>query len=428
MVTGTLVRLFLQERQTYYWVHNDYGIQTRMHAVLLAVENGQDARGIYLGTSSVVALNAYTSAIEKALGDLSALEILLVADPRQTDRLSALRKDLTLCRDIIKKQMPSGKVSASSVLAQEAFSLEKAHRAIDGMKQAEAEKLEHRIQATLTSQRRGDAAMLGFLVLVSLLLAALVLAVRRDLRHEREAEKSRHASEKQEILRQVALQRNHELQTLARRMVELQESERRRLAYELHEEVGQVLTGLKLVLGSVLKVPEAVREKQVEVAQEQVTALIRQVRALSLDLRPGVLDDFGLAPALEWYRTHYQEQANVQIDLHLSGLETRLDETVETTAYRIVQEALANVAHHNEVKQLHVSLTRQEDALAIEIRAVGSADTVASAAVCDPEARVGIQERAALIGGSVELLSETAQAKGLVVCLPLEPLYTSLAA
>ncbi|MCW3052331.1 MAG: domain S-box protein, partial [Chthonomonadales bacterium] len=111
-----------------------------------------------------------------------------------------------------------------------------------------------------------------------------------NVNERRKADEERERLARQEMLHLAAQRRNQELQDLARRLVEMQEAERRHLAFELHEEVGQVLAGLKLSLATVMKLPDDVRDNQIRIAQNLVTELMRQVRALSLDLRPGVLD------------------------------------------------------------------------------------------------------------------------------------------
>jgi PAS domain S-box-containing protein len=241
------------------------------------------------------------------------------------------------------------------------------------------------------------------------------------------AEDKRGRLERQTMLHSAAQRRNQELQDLARRLVEMQEAERRRLAHELHEEIGQILAGLKLSLAGIMKQRDEARESQIRVSQDLVTDLMHQVRALALDLRPGVLDDLGLRPALEWYCKQYAERTEVAVDLVVTGLDSRLDGTVETTAYRIVQEALANVAHHPEVKSVQVGLTLEAERLMLQIvdRGVGLSLDNANC-FCDHSGLTGMQERATLIGGTFEVVMGLGQGTTIVVVLPLQPVYTSL--
>ena len=245
--------------------------------------------------------------------------------------------------------------------------------------------------------------------------------------HERKtAEEERERLARQTLLHNAAQRRNQELQDLARRLVEMQEAERRHLAHELHEEVGQVLAGLKLSLAGIMKQQDAARETQVQASQELVTELMRQVRALSLDLRPGVLDDLGLLPALEWYCKHFTEQTEVTVDFAATGL-NRLDGTVETTAYRIVQEALTNFAQHSKVKAVELRVTLQDERLILQISDRGIGLSLENAnCFCDHSGLTGMQERAKLIGGTFEVTSIPEQGTTILADLPIHPVYTSL--
>lgn len=248
-----------------------------------------------------------------------------------------------------------------------------------------------------------------------------------DINERREAEAERNRLTQEAMLHAAAQRRNQELQDLARRLVEMQEAERRHLAHELHEEVGQILAGLKLSLASVAKQQDAAREFQLRIAQDLVTEVMRKVRALSLDLRPGVLDDLGLLPALEWYCKRYTEQTEVAVDFRANGLVTRLDGTVETTAYRILQEALANVARHSQVNAVEVRLTLQSELLTLQITDHGVGYSMENAhCFCDHSSLTGMQERAALIGGVFEVTTGTGQGTTILVRLPIHPVYTSL--
>jgi signal transduction histidine kinase len=249
-----------------------------------------------------------------------------------------------------------------------------------------------------------------------------------NINERRKADEERARLTRQEMLHIAAQRRNQELQDLARRLVEMQEAERRHLAFELHEEVGNVLAGLKLSLASVMKQQDEARDKQIRIAQDLVTQLMRHVRALSLDLRPGVLDDLGLLPALDWYCRRYSEQTEIPVEFASTGLDTRLDGTVETTAYRIVQEALANAAHHPEVKSVEVCVTLMDERLNLQITIFGGHAVVQDAACFwDNSSLAGMQQRSTLIGGAFEVAPAPSGSGMMIrVSLPIHPIYTSL--
>jgi PAS domain S-box-containing protein len=210
------------------------------------------------------------------------------------------------------------------------------------------------------------------------------------------------------------------LQSLSHRLVETQESERRQIARELHDEVGQLLTRLDLMLkliarSSVERIPERLSE-----AQALVSELTMCVRELSLDLRPAMLDDLGLLPALLWHFARYTAQTGVRVSLEHTGLEQRFPADVETAAYRIVQEALTNVARHAGVSEATVRLWANSDRLHIQVEDQGAGfDPRAALAASVSSGLVGMRERATLAGG--QLMIEAAPGSGahLMVEFPL---------
>src|SRR5438046_2016503 len=123
------------------------------------------------------------------------------------------------------------------------------------------------------------------------------------------------------------------MQTLSRRLVELHEDERRQIARELHDQMGQLLTGLKLVLEMSVRLPPDRTAESVSEALTLVSELMARVRNLSLELRPAMLDDLGLLPALLWHFERYTALTNVRVTYKHTRLQRRCPPTVETAAY-----------------------------------------------------------------------------------------------
>jgi signal transduction histidine kinase len=210
------------------------------------------------------------------------------------------------------------------------------------------------------------------------------------------------------------------LQVLSRKLVEVQEVERRHIARELHDEIGQVLTGLKLTLEMSSRLPaDAARTSLVE-AQTLVNDLIAQVRELSLDLRPAILDDLGLLPALLAHFERYTAKTRVRVALEHAGLGRRFPSEVETAAYRIVQEALTNIARHAGVGEASVGLWADEEKLGVQIEDGGAGfdpDAVLSAVTSS--GLVGMRERAVLVGGHLSVESAPGAGTRLMAELPM---------
>jgi PAS domain S-box-containing protein len=193
------------------------------------------------------------------------------------------------------------------------------------------------------------------------------------------------------------------LQSLSRRLMEVQETERRNIALELHDEIGQVLTGLKLTLEMGARLPADEVGNGLAEARLLVNELMARVRKLSLDLRPAMLDDLGLLPALLWHFEHYTAQTQVRVNFKHSGLEKRrFGSEVETAAYRMVQEALTNVARHAQVQEVTVRLSTHRRTLIIEIEDRGKGfDLESVLSASETSGLAGMRERAFLLGGNL---------------------------
>jgi|GEM_PF-5439146 len=173
-------------------------------------------------------------------------------------------------------------------------------------------------------------------------------------------------------LQDVVKARAHELQTLSRKLVDAQEQEKKTLARELHDEIGQELTGLKMMLESVSHGGGIPQPELLKSPKDLVDSLISKVRNLSLDLRPAMLDHLGLLPALFWQMERYTQQCGIKVGFVHSGIDGRFNPDIETAAYRIVQEALTNVARHANVDNAQVRVWIDGDMLAITVKDEGS--------------------------------------------------------
>jgi signal transduction histidine kinase len=214
---------------------------------------------------------------------------------------------------------------------------------------------------------------------------------------------------------------NAELQVLSRQLVAIQETERRQIALELHDDIGQYLTGLKLLLEGYDRLAEPLRAQRLQQASKLVNELIGRVRNLSLDLRPAMLDDFGLVPALLWLFQRYENQTRVQV-LFQNRLPEgeRYDTEVETAAFRTIQEALTNIARHAQTGEAEVTLWRANQTLGIKIEDHGVG--FALEAVLDEQhtnGLIGMRERVGLLGGTLNIDTALQQGTSLTIEFPL---------
>jgi PAS domain S-box-containing protein len=196
------------------------------------------------------------------------------------------------------------------------------------------------------------------------------------------------------------------LDALSHRLLEVQEEERRNLSRELHDEIGQILTGLNFTLEMGARSDSEGLRQAVREARGLVQDLTSRVRDLSLRLRPTMLDDLGLLPALFWHFERYTAQTRVRVHFEHRGLDRRLPPDSETAAYRIIQEALTNVARHAGVTEARVGIWLDGLTLRLEIEDEGAG--------FDPEAALssgqccglsGLRQRASLLGGQCAVTS-----------------------
>jgi PAS domain S-box-containing protein len=214
------------------------------------------------------------------------------------------------------------------------------------------------------------------------------------------------------------------LQNLSQRLVEVQETERRRIARELHDEIGQALTALKIDLQTMQRSPAALPlAPYLEETVGIVERTLQQVRNLSLDLRPSLLDDLGLVPALRWCVDRQAQRAGINVQFAAEPLEKRLPADVETTCFRVVQEALTNVVRHAQARQVSIELQRRDEDLLVAIRDDGVGFDVQRALQRATRGESlglpGMQERVLLAGGQIEIESAPAHGTEVRIRLPM---------
>ena len=203
------------------------------------------------------------------------------------------------------------------------------------------------------------------------------------------------------------------------RVVGAQELERRRLARELHDETGQALTSILLGLKPLEQEAKDEDSRAAVVSlRELVVSTLQEVRRLAVELRPAALDDFGLEPALERLSSSFQENSEIGVDLESNLGGARFSNDIETTIYRIVQEALSNVVKHAGADRISIVLTRKDGAVVIVIEDDGRG--------FDPTAvseenlgLIGMRERVGLLGGRFNVESAPGAGTTLVAEIPV---------
>ncbi|HEY7220649.1 MAG TPA: PAS domain S-box protein, partial [Candidatus Binatia bacterium] len=218
---------------------------------------------------------------------------------------------------------------------------------------------------------------------------------------------------------QALAKTTEQLRTLPAHLQRSREEERSRIARELHDEIGQALTGIKLSLETIKSRRPDSDKAVVEQAIELTNELIGRVRDLSLDLRPAMLDDLGLLAALRWHFGRYTAQTRVKVAFKHTGIEERrFAPEIETAAYRIVQEALTNVARHAQVDKVAVEINAEQERLRIEIRDEGVGFDPGALSAAQTGGLSGMRERAIMLGGKFSLESTLGGGTVIEVTLP----------
>jgi PAS domain S-box-containing protein len=250
-------------------------------------------------------------------------------------------------------------------------------------------------------------------------IGLLAVAAVRDLTEKREAERQR------EQLYQELRRSRERLAVLSTRLLAAQESERRTIARELHDEIGQALTAVSVNLQTLLTSPESA--DRTEVLDESITITqqtLRQVRNLSLDLRPSLLDDLGLGPALRWYLERQAQRLGCTISLDDNLGDLRYPAPIETTCFRVAQEAITNVARHSNAQTVRVTVRREAAELHLAVEDDGAGFDVDAARERASRGHslglLGMEERATLAGGRIEIISRPGHGTRVVARFPIE--------
>ena len=229
------------------------------------------------------------------------------------------------------------------------------------------------------------------------------------------------ALEQRELERQRT---SNKLQVLSHRLVEVQETERRHIARELHDEIGQSLTAAEMNLQAALQQrgSEAL-QRRLEESIQAVERVLEQVHDLSLNLRPSMLDDLGLEPALRWYTHRQAALTGMKAEFRADPLDERLDPFIETECFRVAQEALTNVVRHAQARSVTVDLARRDGHLHLTVRDDGvgfDVKNLRDEAVHGASlGLLSMEERAALAGGGLRFNSAPGQGTQVHAWFPL---------
>jgi PAS domain S-box-containing protein len=218
------------------------------------------------------------------------------------------------------------------------------------------------------------------------------------------------------------------LKMFSRQLIGAQEDERRRIARELHDQVGQILTAVKINLHTVQQVThDSEVSCYIKDNIEAVDEALRLVRDLSVELRPSVLDDFGLVTALHWYVDRYTKRTGLTVDvvIDMPDEDERFSRELETACFRIAQEALTNIVRHAQASEVLLQLVKDGNVLLLSVKDNGVGFDLKRLRRRAPRAAtlglISMQERAHAAGGTIEIDSAISQGTEVRLTLPLGP-------
>ena len=217
-----------------------------------------------------------------------------------------------------------------------------------------------------------------------------------------------------------------ELKQLSARLLEAQEEERRLISRELHDEVGQALTGVLLEMANLSNLIRNREESALSKKADEIKKLLEEsigvVRNMALLLRPSMLDDLGLVPALQWQAREASKRSGIWVKVAAEQVSEELTEDHKTCVYRIVQEALHNIIQHANARNVRITVSQEPDRLLLSVQDDGRGFN-------PPQERgmglIGMEERVSALGG--RLVVESARGEGtlLRVALPLPQAVTA---
>ncbi len=367
LLAASLITYLLRQQSDAFeaadWVSHSLDVRARLQQLLATIEDGP----------------AHTP---RALGMVVGLREKLTDRPAASAALEKIGIDLGFGRD-------SARTSVLTLIGEET-----------GL-------LADRRNALAKESQHARVALISGGILVTLLLASAFSIVVRDNRQRRAAEDELKRSNEELEIRvaaRTAEQRLAEsrLRELSRRLLRVQEEERRALARELHDEVGQLLGAIKLNLKALSPGSDEKNAARIHDGLEIVDATIAQIRDRALDLRPALLDDLGLASALDWLCHQQAKRSGIMISFDVSPLPT-LPPDLATAIYRIVQEGISNALKHADASRIGVTVLTGEGTVAVSIADNGRGfdSKVAVPGVGLP----GMRERVDTLGGRLNFAS-----------------------
>lgn len=221
---------------------------------------------------------------------------------------------------------------------------------------------------------------------------------------------------------------NDELRNLSAHLQSVREVERKGIAREIHDELGQLLTALQMDLSDItIDLPQDQKPlvEKTKSMSKLIDTCIQTVQRISSNLRPSILDDLGIVPAIEWHAEEFQTRMGIKCEFTSNAENIVLDKNCSTVIYRIFQETLTNVARHANATQVKANLRKESEELILKIEDNGKGITKEDMSSPKSFGIIGIKERALFVGGKVEIEGDKGKGTTITVSIPLSQRETT---
>lgn len=424
-LVSTAIREQLNDLTTLAWNYNNLGglyvmLEKPKEAILYlekALKKFEEA-GNYEGQSSVAnnlgELNMQTGDTKKALAYYSYSRKLysLTNNP---ENLENLYNNLSVYYDKMGDLKTAFRYSDSLIVLKDSLYGRRLDKSIAEMQvKFDVEKKDLELAKNKAElETKEKQVFIKNIVIVSVIILALMLVILGTLFYRK-----KQVEQKAKLDASVA----HEKELRTKAILEAEEKERRRIAQDLHDGVGQLLSAAKMNLSNLDSKIQINNEEQRTAMQNAISLVddsVKEVRTVSHNMMPNTLIKLGLASAIREFITKLGNAPTLKVDLEIVGLDTRLDNQVETVLYRVIQEIINNIIKHAKASQISMQLVRHETELNVMVEDNGVGFDITKLETSDGIGLKGIQTRIELLGGAVHFDSALGRGTTVIIDVPL---------
>lgn len=407
------------------WLSHTHAVMNQITKIDFLIADAQASRRGYVITNDDKFLEPYNFAVNNLNKELALLREMISDNPNQIAHYQSvtplIADEMNRLKEAVaaQKQMQMTPQDQLQFMEKGKILREGIKRVLDDMKRQEISLLESRRGETERESMQITAAMiLGTLFSIVLVISGFVV-LHKEVVKRRETETRLESS-------------SQRFRALASHLQFVREEERAKIAREIHDELGQVLTALKIdlsllnnkMLDSSAIIPRQSLSSEIESMRNMVDITIQSVRRMITDLRPEILDHLGLQAAIDWHAQQFKLRTKIPVDIKSNLDETETVNPEKAAAiFRIFQETLTNVARHAKATHVEVELNQQHNMVVLKVKDNGLGITEGDLAKTTSFGILGLKERAYLLGGEVDIQGQPGSGTTVSVRIPISSLY-----